>query len=54
MAKSKRKTGEGRFGMSAAEYENFKDMLRYGVVIVAVVCITFLIVAFVSAAFGFN
>ena len=41
-----------RFGLTQAEYDNLKDMLRYGMIIVVTVAITFVIVALVAKTLG--
>lgn len=41
------------FGLTQPEYDNLKDMLRYGVIIVLTVAVTFVIVALVSKALGY-
>ena len=40
------------FGLTDAEYDNLKDMLRYGVIIVVTVATTFVIVALVAKTLG--
>lgn len=41
------------FGLTPAEYDNLKDMLKYGVIIVATVAITFVVVALVAKSVGY-
>jgi hypothetical protein len=41
------------FGLTQAEYDNLKDMVRYGLIIVTTVAITFVIVALVSKMVGY-
>ena len=41
------------FGLTPAEYDNLKDMLRYGAIIVVTVAITFVIVALVAQSVGY-
>jgi hypothetical protein len=42
-----------RFGLTQPEYDSLKDMLRYGIIIVVTVAITFVIVAVVSKMLGY-
>jgi hypothetical protein len=49
----KQKNGFIPFGLTPAEYDNLKDMLRYGIVIVTTVAITFVIVALVAKSVGY-
>jgi hypothetical protein len=41
------------FGLTQPEFDNLKDMLRYGITIVVTVAVTFVIVALVSKALGY-
>jgi hypothetical protein len=41
------------FGLTPAEFDNLKDMLRYGIIIVATVAVTFVIVALVAKSVGY-
>jgi hypothetical protein len=47
------KQDKKRFGLTQPEFDNLKDMLRYGIIIVVTVAVTFVIVALVSKAFGY-
>ena len=41
------------FGLTHAEYDNLKDMLRYGAIIVTTVAVTFVIVALAAKMIGY-
>lgn len=42
-----------RFGLKPAEFANLVDMLRYGVIIVTTVALTFVVVALISKFWGY-
>lgn len=42
-----------RLGLTPPEFDNLMDMLRYGITIVVVVAITFVIVALISKMLGY-
>ncbi|MDQ7026186.1 MAG: hypothetical protein Q9P01_18105 [Anaerolineae bacterium] len=42
-----------RLGLTPPEFDNLMDMLRYGLIIVATVAITFVIVALLSKMLGY-
>ena len=42
-----------RFGLTQAEYENLMQAVRYGIIIVVTVLITFTILATVTRLFGY-
>lgn len=42
------------FGLNTAEYDNLMQAVRYGIIIVVAVLITFLIVASIAQFIGYN